>query len=143
MSDVAMAAVQAYLKELRLPAFARLLPETLREAESQGRPFLDVLRVLLEGELAQRQINQGRRRIREARFPYAKDLAEFDFTANPTIKKSQILSLVRISAKSVAWIGRCRSPVSGDAGRAVRLPSVTVRGVSLHRATEQRWYSVS
>lgn len=26
MSDVAMAAVQAYLKELRLPAFARLLP---------------------------------------------------------------------------------------------------------------------
>jgi DNA replication protein DnaC len=95
MSDVAMAAVQAYLKELRLPAFARLLPETLREAESQGRPFLDVLRVLLEGELAQRQINQGRRRIREARFPYAKDLAEFDFTANPTIKKSQILSLAR------------------------------------------------
>src|SRR5690606_14807177 len=92
---VAMAAVQAYLKELRLPAFARLLPETLREAESQGRPFLDVLRVLLEGELAQRQINQGRRRIREARFPYAKDLAEFDFTANPTIKKSQILSLAR------------------------------------------------
>ena len=87
--------VQAYLKELRLPAFARLLPETLREAESQGRPFLDVLRVRLEGELAQRQINQGRRRIREARFPYAKDLAEFDFTANPTIKKPQILSLAR------------------------------------------------
>ena len=42
MSDVELAMVQAYLKELRLPAFARLLPETLREAESQGRPFLDV-----------------------------------------------------------------------------------------------------
>lgn len=38
MSDVELAMVQAYLKELRLPAFARLLPETLREAESQGRP---------------------------------------------------------------------------------------------------------
>ncbi len=71
------------------------MPETLREAESQGRPFLDVLRVLLEGELAQRQINQGRRRIGEARFPYAKDLAEFDFTANPHQMKFQILSLAR------------------------------------------------
>lgn len=90
-----MAAAQAYLKELRLPAFARMLPETLREAEAQGRSFLEVLRVLLEGELSQRQINQGRRRLREARFPYTKGLEEFDFTANPNLKKPQILSLAR------------------------------------------------
>jgi hypothetical protein len=37
MSSADLGVVQAYLKELRLPAVAKLLPETLRDAETQGR----------------------------------------------------------------------------------------------------------
>lgn len=48
MNPADLGVVQAYLKDLRLPAIARMLPDTLRDAEQHGRSPLDVLRVLLK-----------------------------------------------------------------------------------------------
>lgn len=95
MSSPELAMVLTYLKQLRMPALAKQLPSTLREAEQQGTPYLEVLRVLCETELQQRQANQSQRRIAEARFPYVKGLESFDFTLIPSINKAQVLSLAR------------------------------------------------
>lgn len=104
-----MAAVQAYLKALRLPAMAQHLASTLRETEVAGHNPLEFLRALLEAELGQRKANQTRRLIQQAKFPYAKSLDEFDFTAVPSLNKAKVLGLARcefiVAHQSVILMG--------------------------------------
>ena len=58
--------VRSHLKNLKLPAIARILPEVAREARQGGWPLEEGLRVLLEAELAQRAENVARERLRAA-----------------------------------------------------------------------------
>lgn len=91
MNNPQMAGVQAYLKELHLPAMANQLPSTLREMEPGGYDPLEFLRVLLEAEL--NKVNKAQRCLRQAKFPYPKGLEEFDFTALPHLDKTKVLHL--------------------------------------------------
>lgn len=47
MSDVTASIVAGYLKQLRLPGIAQHLPNVAREAEGDGRSYLEFLRALL------------------------------------------------------------------------------------------------
>jgi DNA replication protein DnaC len=139
MSSADLGVVQAYLKELRLPAVAKLLPETLRDAETQGRSALDVLRVLLEAELQQRRANQSQRRIHDAKFPYAKGLETFDFTANPDIRKSQILYLAQGE-----YIRQRRSIILlGNSGRGKTHLAIALGREACHRGFRVRFYTTA
>ena len=89
------ALLETHLKALRLPAF---LQNYARFAEDAARNNLDYPRYLLalaEQEVAQRERNRIQRRIKAARFPVLKELADFDFTALPTLNKARILDLAR------------------------------------------------
>ena len=139
MNPADLGVVQAYLKDLRLPAVAKLLPDTLRDAEMQGRPALDVLRVLLEAELQQRRKNQSRRRIHAAKFPYAKGLETFDFSANPDLKKSQILSLAQGD-----YIRQRRSVIFlGNSGRGKTHLAIALGREACHQGFKVRFYTTA
>src|SRR5690606_32017122 len=95
MSDVAHAIIAGYLKQLRLPGIAGHLPNVAREAEEDGRSYLEFLRALLEAEVTQRRENQARRLLSQAKFPVHKGLDSFHFEAVPSLDRQKVLNLAR------------------------------------------------
>ncbi len=89
------ALLNTYLRQLRLPTF---LENYSRFAADAARNNLDHTRFLLalaEQEVQQRESNMIQRRIKAARFPVLKELADFDFSALPKLNKAEILDLTR------------------------------------------------
>jgi len=83
--------VRLYAKQLRLPTFAEYT-STLRQLGSQA-DYEDFLLELMKKELASRQENQQKRRIKSAGFPFLKTLDEFDFGRLKLVKEPFIWEL--------------------------------------------------
>ena len=81
------------LAELKLPEIARAYREVLDEAARKGASMLEVLATLIGLEQAARQQRALQRRLREARLPKPKTLAEYDFNFPKRIPKAAILRL--------------------------------------------------
>jgi DNA replication protein DnaC len=69
--------LEAALRRLKLSAVRRLAPEVMQTARTQRWPPDELLRTLLEAELAARDASNARARLRAAGFPVAKTLDEF------------------------------------------------------------------
>lgn len=87
--------VKSYLKQLRLSRMATDCEALVREAEQRGLGYLGYLQALLEGELAHRQEQQLRQRLKAACFPYQKRLEDFDFSLIPSLPKVKLLELAQ------------------------------------------------
>src|SRR5205814_6955935 len=87
--------VSTYLKQLRLTRMAVDCEALAREAEQRGLGYLGYLQSLLEGELAHRQEQQMRQRLKAAAFPYQKRLEDFDFSLIPCVSKVRLLELAQ------------------------------------------------
>ncbi len=72
--------LEAALRRLKLAAVRRLAPEVLLTARTQRWPPDELLRTLLEAELAARDASNTRARLRAAGFPVRKTLDEFAVT---------------------------------------------------------------
>jgi DNA replication protein DnaC len=81
------------LAELKLAEIARSYREVLDEAARNGTSMLEVLATLIALEQTARQQRALERRLREARLPKPKTLAEYDFTFPKRIPKAAILRL--------------------------------------------------
>ena len=69
--------LEAGLRRLKLAAVRRLAPEVLQTAKVQRWAPEELLRTLLEAELAARDASNARARLRAAGFPVRKSLDEF------------------------------------------------------------------
>jgi DNA replication protein DnaC len=81
------------LAELKLPEFAKSYREVLDEAARKGSSMLDVLATLIGMEQAARQQRALQRRLRGARLPKQKTVADYDFQFPKRIPKAAILRL--------------------------------------------------
>jgi len=81
------------LAELKLPEIAKSYREVLDEAARKGSSMLEVLATLIGAEQAAREQRALERRIREARLPKRKTLAEYDFNFPKRIPKAAVLRL--------------------------------------------------
>ena len=81
------------LAELKLPEIAKSYREVLDEAARKGSSMLEVLATLIGMEQAAREQRALERRLREARLPKQKTLAEYDFNFPKRIPKAAILRL--------------------------------------------------
>jgi DNA replication protein DnaC len=81
------------LAELKLPEIAKSYREVLDEAARKGTSMVEVLATLIGMEEAARQQRALRRRLREARLPKQKTLAEYNFTFPKRASKALILRL--------------------------------------------------
>jgi DNA replication protein DnaC len=81
------------LAALKLPQIARSYREALDEAARKGSSMLEVLAILIGMEQAAREQRALERRLREARLPKQKTLAEYDFLFPKRIPKAAILRL--------------------------------------------------
>ena len=89
------ALLESYLRQLRLPTFLKNYPHFATDAARNNQDFVRFLLALAEQEVNQRETNVLQKRIKAARFPLMKELADFDFSAVPTLNKAQILDLAR------------------------------------------------
>jgi DNA replication protein DnaC len=81
------------LADLKLLEIARSYREVLDEAARKASSMLEVLSTLVGIEQTARQQRALERRIREARLPKRKTLAEYDFNFPKRIPKAAILRL--------------------------------------------------
>lgn len=98
------------LKFLKLSAMASNLETHLRQARENRQDYDEFLLGLTEIEVATRQENGRKRRIREARFPLLKPLETFNFEAAPELDIRLIKELSEGAyikeARNVILLGR-------------------------------------
>lgn len=87
--------LETYLKQLRLPTFLENYRKFAEDAAQAGLSYDRFLLALAEQEVAQREKNRIARRIKAARFPVLKELANFDFSCIPSLNKQRVLELAR------------------------------------------------
>lgn len=87
--------LEAYLHQLHLKTFVRNWESFAQDAATSGASYDGYLMGLAEHEMAQREKNRHVQRIKAARLPASKELADFDFTAVPSLNQPTILELAR------------------------------------------------
>ena len=89
------------LRRLKLAAMRRLAPELLLTAKTQRWAPEELLRTLVEAEIAARDASNARTRLKSAAFPVLKTLEEFDQTASsvPAPTVAYLASLEWITAR--------------------------------------------
>ena len=92
-NDTAQARLDRDLAELKLLEIAKQYREVLDEAARKGSSTLEVLATLIGIEAIAREQRALERRIREARLPPRKTLAEFNFDFPKRVPKAAILRL--------------------------------------------------
>jgi DNA replication protein DnaC len=81
------------LKTFKLSGILRTAEVRLQEAVDRDLSYREFLELLLEDEVVQRADNKRKRLYGGARLPFEKDLTDFDFSFQPSVKKAQILDL--------------------------------------------------
>jgi DNA replication protein DnaC len=87
--------LETYLRQLRLPGFLRNYQAFATDAARNNLDYPRYLLALAEQEVNQREQHRIQRRVKAARLPVLKELADFDFSALPTLNKAQVIDLAR------------------------------------------------
>ena len=87
--------LETYLRQLHLPAFLKHYRSYAKDAAQKNLDYSRYLLALVENEVQSREQNRIQRRVKVAHFPTHKELADFDFSALPTLNKARILDLAR------------------------------------------------
>jgi DNA replication protein DnaC len=82
-------------KALRLPTVAAECEKVAARAAVENVDHLGFLLQVVEAELLERERKAADRRLKAARLPAEKTLAEFDFSARPSVNKPLVLDLAR------------------------------------------------
>lgn len=91
--DTTQARLERDLADLKLLEIAKCYREVLDEAARKGSSMLEILATLVGFEQATRQQRALERRLREARLPKQKTLAEYQFDFPKRIAKAAIVRL--------------------------------------------------
>src|SRR3989338_1399128 len=81
------------LKKFKLSGIVRTLELRLKQAQEEVFACSEFLGLLLEDEKNSRQDNRRSRLYKGAKLPFEKGLEDFDFSFQPSIKKTEILEL--------------------------------------------------
>jgi DNA replication protein DnaC len=85
--------LQSALQQLHLSGLAQALDVRLQEATGNQLNHAEFLELILQDELLVRQQRQIDRRVKAAGFRELKPLDDFNFSFNPSIKRTQIFDL--------------------------------------------------
>ena len=87
--------LKSHLKTLRMPTMLRESTTVARQIGAQHGSYELYLQQLAELEVQQRQAGATARRLKQAKFPVVKEVADFDFTAIPKLNKKRLIDLAQ------------------------------------------------
>jgi len=120
--------LETYLRQLRLPTFVKNYQVFAADAARNNLDHVRYLQALVEQEINNRDQNRIERRIKAARFPVLKELADFDFSVLPNLNKALILDLARgeyiLNRNTLIFIG---NPGLGKTHLAISLALAACR----------------
>jgi DNA replication protein DnaC len=90
-SSTRSASLDQKLTALKLARIRQVYPSWTEQAIQAQLGYTEVLDELVTEELLARQEHQLHRRLRQANFPYAATIEQFDFTLRPELKRAVIL----------------------------------------------------
>jgi DNA replication protein DnaC len=103
--------LEEHLRLLRLPSFLGSYQRVADAASRGNRSYTEFLAILAEEEVLRRQENAIQRRIKAAKFPLIKTLDAFDFAAQPSLNKKEILQLAEChflaEKTNLIFVGPC------------------------------------
>ena len=139
MTQLQTLQLESQLKQLHLAALLDHYREQAQHAAQANWPYETYLAHLIEQEIERRTRNRRQRRIKEARFPLVKELAEFEWDAIPELNKVRIVELAQGNyleqAESILLVG---NPGLGKSHIAIGLGLAAAR--QDHRV---RFYNVT
>ena len=128
----------AGLRRLKLAAMRQLAPDLLLTAKTQRWAPEELLRTLVEAEIAARDASNARTRMRNAAFPVAKTLDELDRTA------SSIPAPTLDYLASLEWItARENTVLVGPAGTGKSHVLIALGIVAVHAGHKVRYYTAA
>jgi len=128
-----------HLTALHLPTVKAECEQVARQAAAENLDYLGFLLRLCERELADREQRAYQRRLKAARFPQLKSVDEFDFTAQPSLKRALVLELARCE-----FIDRRECVIlSGGPGTGKTHIATALAAAACRRGKRVRFYRVS
>jgi DNA replication protein DnaC len=120
--------LETYLRQLKLPTFVKNYRSFAQDAAQGNLDYTRYLLALAEQEILKRQQNVLQERLKQARFPVVRELADFDFSALPGLNKALILDLAQgdylRQHQSIIFIG---NPGLGKTHLAIALARAACR----------------
>jgi DNA replication protein DnaC len=89
------ALLESYLCQLHLTNFIKYYRPFAADAARSNQDHVRYLLALAEQEVNQREQRMHQNRVKAARFPLLRELADFDFSLVPSLNKAYILDLAR------------------------------------------------
>jgi len=87
--------LKSHLKTLRMPTMLRESTTVARQIGEQHGSYELYLQQLAELEVQQRKAGATARRLKQAKFPVVKEVADFDFAAIPKLNKKRLIDLAQ------------------------------------------------
>jgi len=126
----------AGLRRLKLATMRELAPELLVTAKTQRWAPEEVLRTLIEAEIASRDASNTRARLKAAAFPVIKTIEEFDLSA------SSIPAPTFAYLTSLEWIGAKENlAVIGPAGTGKSHTLIALGHAAVHAGHKVRYFT--
>jgi DNA replication protein DnaC len=131
--------LQHHLAALHLPTVKAECEQVARECATENIDHLGFLLRVCERELADRERRACARRLKAAKFPQLKSLDEFDFTAQPSLKRALILELARCE-----YIDRRESVILlGGPGTGKTHVAIGLAAAACQRGKKVRFFRVT
>lgn len=130
--------LQDGLKCLKMAAMRSLAPELLVTAKTQGWTPEELLRTLVEAEIAAWDASNARNRLKAATFPVIKTIEEFDLSA------SSIPAATFDDLTSLEWIRAAENlALVGSAGTGKSHTLIALRTAAVHAGHKVRCLTTS
>ena len=104
-----MSAIKARLREFKLSGIYNSYEERMKYAIDKSLSYEEFLELLLEDEANNRKDNSFKKRYSKAKFPYSKNIEDFDFSFQPSIDKRTVNDICTCSfvkeTRNVVFIG--------------------------------------
>ena len=91
--DPASGAIVIMLRSLKMHGMAQAVTDLIEQGAPAFEAAVPILTQLLKAEVAEREVRSIAYHMKVARFPAYKDLAGFDFAAQPSLDRAQIRDL--------------------------------------------------
>ena len=131
--------LQHHLTALHLPTVKAECEQVARQCATENLDYLGFLLRLCERELADREQRACQRRLKAARFPQLKSLDDFDFPAQPSLKRALVLELARCE-----FIDRRECVIlSGGPGTGKTHVALGLAAAACQRGKKVRFYRVT